>query len=130
MKAFELIPKYRGFEILIGMTGNPSMLKRMYEGRIETINSRVAIGTGEPVGRFFLNKYWKDDMDMKQMAELGYFIVKAIMEYDLENTVGLSSTSDINETVSKPRIHFIADNTCDYRADPFLEEWETRSKQD
>ena len=83
------------------------MLKRMYEGRIETINSRVAIGTGEPVGRFFLNKYWKDDMDMKQMAELGYFIVKAIMEYDLENTVGLSSTSDINETVSKPRIHFI-----------------------
>lgn len=106
------------------------MLKRMYEGRIETINSRVAIGTGEPVGRFFLNKYWKDDMDMKQMAELGYFIVKTIMEYDLENTVGLSSTSDINETVSKPRIHFIADNTCDYRADPFLEEWETRSKQD
>ena len=35
------------------------------------------------------------------MAELGYFIVKAIMEYDLENTVGLSSASDINETLSK-----------------------------
>ena len=106
------------------------MLKCMYEGGIETINSRVVIDTGEPVARFFLNKYWKDDMGMKQMAELGYFIIQAIMEYDLENTVGLSSTSDINETLSMPRIHFIADNTCDYRADPFLEEWEKRTKQD
>ncbi len=124
LRAFELTQKYREFEILIGMTGNPSTLQRMYEGGIETINSHAVIGTGEPVGRFLLNKYWRKDMDMKQVAELGYFIIKVIMQYELENTVGLSKATD-NEILSKPRIHFIPDNKEDYQAEkPFLEECE------
>ena len=122
MKAFELTQKYREFEILIGMTGNPATLQRLYEGGIETINTRTVIGTGEPVGRFFLNKYWRKDMDMKQVAELGYFIIKAIMEYELENSVGLSNTSD-NDILRKPRVHFIPD-APDYQAEEktFLKE--------
>jgi hypothetical protein len=123
LKAFELIRKYRDFEILIDMTGDHSTLQSMYEDGIETINTRIVIGTGETVGGFFLNKYWRKGMDMKQVAELGYFIIKAIMEYELENTVGLN-TSD-NDILSKPRIHFIPDNAPDYQADiPFLEECE------
>jgi 20S proteasome alpha/beta subunit len=81
LKTSEIARKYQEFDILIGMSSNPSTLKYMHsDGGIETVNERVAIGTGEPVGRFFLNKYWNRDMKMKQVAELGYFIIKVIME--------------------------------------------------
>ena len=116
MKTSEIARKYGDFDILIGMTGNKSTLKHMYsDGGIETIDECVVIGTGEPVGRFFLNKYWRRDMKMKKVAELGYFIIKAIMEYKLEYTVGLADATE-NKFQSKPRIHFIPDNEKDYLA--------------
>ena len=97
MKAFELTRKYRDFEILIGMTGDHSTLQRMYKDRMETMNTRAVIGTDQPVGRFLLNRYWTKDMNMEQVAGLGYFIIKTIIEYEFENTVGLSSVNE-NET--------------------------------
>jgi 20S proteasome alpha/beta subunit len=119
--------KYKSFELLIGLTGNPSTLKHMNDGGgIETIEQCMVVGTGEPIGRFFLKKYWRKDMDMEQVAELGYFTIKAIMEDKLEYTVGLADASE-NKEQSKPEIHFIPDGKDDYPASyDYLENCETR----
>jgi hypothetical protein len=54
-------------------------------------------------------------MNMKQVAELGYFIIKIIEKYELEDTVGLSKKQESPE--SRPQIWFIPDhNVSDYQA--------------
>jgi hypothetical protein len=50
LKAYEISQKYKGFEILIGMTGSPSLLKHMYapphqNGGIQAINRHMVIWT-------------------------------------------------------------------------------------
>jgi hypothetical protein len=67
------------FDVLLGISGDVSLLKHMVgNGGIESVREYVVIGTGEPVGRFFLKKYWKDYMTMEQVAELGYLVIKII----------------------------------------------------
>lgn len=67
------------FDVLFGLSGIPSLLTHMYgDGGIESIREYVVIRTGEPVGRFFLKKYWNKDTSMEQIAELGYFVIKTI----------------------------------------------------
>jgi len=44
----------------------------------------------KPVGRFFLRKYWNKDMSMEQIAELGYFVIKTIETYNVDETIALS----------------------------------------
>jgi hypothetical protein len=78
----------------------------------------VVIGEGETVGRYFLKKYWKENLTMEQVAELGYFIIKVIERYNLEESVGLGNTDDIFQ--KKPQIWFIPVNRPDYPASDCL----------
>ena len=109
LKAIEIAQKLKrnDYEVLFGIsstvTNNLSLLKHMYpDGRIESIRAYVVIGHGEPVGRYFLKKHWKENLTMEQVAELGYFIIKVIEKYNLEESVGLGNTDDIFQ--KKPQI--------------------------
>jgi 20S proteasome alpha/beta subunit len=127
MKARDIVKSMgsNDLDILIATRGSPSVLRHMYyDGGIETIKKYVVIGTGEPVGRFFLKKYWDENMDMNQVAELGYFIIKVIQKYNLEDTVGLSEKKEERE--SKPHIWLIPDNAHDEEAsENFLNQLES-----
>ncbi len=104
---------YKDYDILFGISGKPSYLKHMFsDGGIESIMEYVVIGIGEMVSRFLLKKYWRKDMTMKQAAELGYFIIKVIERYNLDESVGLDKINDHFE--NKPQIWFIPDNEHDY----------------
>ncbi len=52
--------------------------------------------------------------DLRQVAELGYFIIKVIERYQLDETVGLDKLNEHFE--NKPQIWFIPDNESDYPA--------------
>lgn len=117
LKATEITKNlpYKDYDILFGIRGPPSDLKHMYsDGGIESITEYVVIGTGEPVSRFLLKKNWKNDMTIRQVAELGYFIIKVIERYQLDETVGLDKLNEHFE--NKPQIWFIPDNESDYPA--------------
>jgi 20S proteasome alpha/beta subunit len=110
--------KNKDFDILFGIsnyynTKEPSYLKHLFsDGRIESIREYVVIGTGETGSIFLLKKYWRKDMTMKQVGELGYFILKVIEKYNLEESVGLDKRNDHFD--NKPQIWFIQDNNYDY----------------
>jgi 20S proteasome alpha/beta subunit len=125
LKARDITLKLKSYDydILFGVsntvTKNSSYLKHMYpDGKIESIRAYVVIGHGEPVGRYFLKKYWKENLTMKQVAKLGYFIIKVIERYNVEESVGLGNTDDISQ--NKPQIWFIPDNRPDYPASDCL----------
>lgn len=69
------------------------------------------IGHGEPYGSIFLKKLWNEKMDMKQVAELAYFIIKYIQEEDLDNSVGVSNVPPND----KPQVWFIPHNPRDVK---------------
>jgi 20S proteasome alpha/beta subunit len=117
------------FDVLFGLSGNPSLVKHMYgDGGIESIREYVVIGTGEPVGRFFLKKYWNNDMSMEQIAELGYFVIKTIETYNVDETIGLSKKSG-DRIFNRPQIWLIPDGKKDKLLapdDPLLSTLENR----
>jgi 20S proteasome alpha/beta subunit len=93
----ELNEKYRDilrgqdFDVLLGIkTTANSELKYVYPfGFAEGVRRCKAIGHGEPYGSFFLKHWWQPSMTMLEVAELGYFIIKCIQEFELDNTVGI-----------------------------------------
>ena len=56
-------------------------------------------------------------MNMEEVGELGYFIIKYIQRFELDLTVGVDN---IRVTNDKPQIWFIPDNVDDYQADEHL----------
>jgi hypothetical protein len=55
LEASEIARKYGNFEILMALEGKPATLKHMTKnGEIESVDEWMAVGTGEPAGRFFL----------------------------------------------------------------------------
>ncbi len=60
------------------------------------------IGSGSPYAELFLKKLWKKEMGMKQVAELGYFLIKLVERYELEATVGVET--------GHPQIWFLPNN--------------------
>jgi 20S proteasome alpha/beta subunit len=64
-----------------------------------TIKNYHVIGSGEPYAKVFLKRCWDDQMNMEQVAEIGYFIVKYIEDFKLNFTVG-----------GEPMIWFVPDN--------------------
>jgi hypothetical protein len=81
-----------------------------------------AIGTGEPYGSIYLKQNWQPDMTTKQVAELGYFIIKYIEKFYLDLSVGVN--------VDKPQIWFIPDNEVDHSADvQLLDEYEENTRK-
>lgn len=86
------------FDVLVGVSPvklhenrleDVSLLKYFYsDGTLETIKGYKAIGTGAPYGLIFLKqKCWHSQMSMKQVAELGYFIIKYISSSKLATHV-------------------------------------------
>jgi len=90
------------FDVLVGLKvkQSPSVLQYIQPiGIAETIRKYKAIGHGEPYGSIFLKKLWRKDMTMEQAAEVGYFVIRYIEQYELDNTVGGS-----------PQIWLVPDN--------------------
>ena len=56
------------------------------------INEFRIIGTGEKFAKIFMKKIWNKDMRMESIAELGYFIIKYIENFRLDNTVGVNDS--------------------------------------
>lgn len=53
------------------------------------LNYRV-LGSGEPYGTIFLNRFCKKEKDktMEEIATIGYFIIKYIERFELNDKVG------------------------------------------
>jgi len=80
-----------------------SALQYIYPfGFAEGVRKYRAIGHGEPYGSILLKQLWRQNMNMEQVAELGYFIIKYIEKFELDNSVGVGS--------GHPQIWFIPDD--------------------
>lgn len=109
--------KLEGFELLAGISGGhfpdkKSRLEHFYtHGGYIPINTYKVIGS-EPFGKVHL-RHWSSQITMEQAAEMGFFIVKYIQDFNLDNAVG---TDDDHPTV----VCFLPDNpvngTLDYYA--------------
>jgi 20S proteasome alpha/beta subunit len=95
----ELNEKYKDilrgqdFDVLLGIkTTVNAALKYVYPfGFAEGVRNYKVIGHGEPYGSFFLKRWWRKNMSMLEVAELGFFIIKYIQEFELDNTVGIGN---------------------------------------
>lgn len=95
----ELNEKYKdilrgqNFDVLLGIkTTVGANLQYVYPfGFAEGVRRYKAIGHGESYGSFFLKRWWHKDMTMLEVAELGFFIIKYIQEFELDNTVGIGN---------------------------------------
>jgi hypothetical protein len=97
---YELYNKYHrrddSFDVLVGVSPvrlreyrleDVSFLKYFYpDGTFETIRGFKAIGTGAPYGSIFLKKNSNPQRSIKQVGELGYFIIKYIERFYLDST--------------------------------------------
>jgi len=96
---YGLNEKYRGvlagqnFDVLLGIKSSTgAVLQYIYPiGFAEGVRKYKAIGHGEPYGSFFLKQWWQPNMTMLEVAGLGYFIIKYIQDFELDNTVGIGN---------------------------------------
>jgi 20S proteasome alpha/beta subunit len=108
-----------GFELLVGISGvyfpdKKSVLKHFYtNGGYVPVNTNTVLGS-ESVGKFYL-RYWENDMTMKAVGELGYFIIKYIQGFNLDDAVGVDKDHPVH-------IHFIPDNPPEGKLDYFADE--------
>jgi 20S proteasome alpha/beta subunit len=81
------------FNVLLGIKSTTgATLRYIYPfGFAEGVRNYKAIGHGEPYGSFFLKRWWREDMTMLEVAELGFFIIKYIEDFQLDNTVGVGN---------------------------------------
>jgi len=87
---FEVL-RGRDFDVLLGIQATTeAVLKYIHpSGFAVGVRRYKVIGHGEPYGSFFLKYWWHKNMTMLEVAELGFFIVKCIQEFELDNTVGI-----------------------------------------
>jgi hypothetical protein len=93
------------FDVLVGIktTNQGSVLEYIPEnGVAEVVRKYWVIGHGDPYGSIFLKELWRPDMTMQEVAELGYFIIRYIERFQLDNTVGVGN--------ERPQIFFLPDN--------------------
>lgn len=79
------------FDVLIGIkTTTGAILRYIFPfGFAEGVRRYKVIGHGEPYGSFFLKRWWRGNMRMLEVAELGLFIIRYIQEFELDNSVGI-----------------------------------------
>jgi 20S proteasome alpha/beta subunit len=127
---FKLNNRYHGesFDLLVAISGvttleNRSRLIHFYpDGTMQSVIDCKSIGTGAPYGSIFLKQNWHQDMTMKEVAELGYFIIKYIERYNLDLSVGVNT--------DKPQVWFIPDREVDHSADSkLLDEYEENTRK-
>lgn len=63
----------------------------------------VAIGSGEPYSYAFLKPFYRQDMTMQEFSKLGYFIIKYIDKFEIDEGSGLSKSKPFD----RPQIWFI-----------------------
>jgi len=79
------------FDVLIGIkTTINTILRYIFPlGFAEGVRRYKVIGHGEPYGSFFMKRWWRGNMRMLEVAELGLFIISYIQEFELDNSVGI-----------------------------------------
>ncbi len=79
------------FDVLLGIksTTDSSLRYILPVGFAEGVRRYKVIGHGEPYGSFFLKRWWHPNMKMLEVAELGFFIIKYIQDFELDNSVGI-----------------------------------------
>lgn len=122
IKEFASNYTYKSFDILLGMSNfenSKSVLITLYhDGGFENKN-HYEIGSGSHHSLLFLNQNWNPNLNMIQVSTMGYFIIRYIEHFRLQNDVGLNG--------GYPSIWFIPNNGMPYQAEKsFLEE--TKSK--
>ncbi|MGB6533213.1 MAG: hypothetical protein WBF33_34415 [Candidatus Nitrosopolaris sp.] len=66
-----------------------ALLHYVYGERInEPINQYKVLGTGEPYGTIFLNRFWNKEKSMEEIAQLGHFIIRYIEKFELNSQIG------------------------------------------
>jgi hypothetical protein len=98
-----------------------ALLHYVYGERVsEPIPNYRVLGSGEPYGTIFLNRFYKKEKTMEEIVGLGHFIIKYIERFELNAGVG-----------GEPQIWFIPDtgnlNTAsDYQYKKFSEHTEEK----
>lgn len=89
------------FDVLLGIKPTAGAILRYIHPRgfAEGVRRYKVIGHGEPYGSFFLKRWWRENMKMLDVAELGFFIIKYIEEFELDNTVDIGN--------GRPQVWFI-----------------------
>jgi 20S proteasome alpha/beta subunit len=79
------------FDVLFGVKGTTGAVLYYVHpiGFAEGVRKYKAIGHGEPYGSFFLKRWWRSNMNMLEVAELGFFIIKYIDKFELDDSVGI-----------------------------------------
>jgi 20S proteasome alpha/beta subunit len=109
--AFEVYKKYDFdlnyyFDVLAAIQppDKPSILQSISGyGQPRYVKDYDIIGSGAPYAKVFLKKCWNGQMTMEQVAELGYFIIKYIDNFELN--------------FGEPVIWFIPDNERDEKGE-------------
>ena len=77
-------------------------------GAPQTQTGYVGIGSGGTHAPLFVKRFYepiKANIDIKDAAQVGYFIIKYIEKFQLDSGVGVSSTGE----QSKPQVWFVPD---------------------
>lgn len=105
----QLIQTFQGyfinrFQILIAPRTGADTALYLVEGigGHSLIEKYQAIGSGSPYGELFLKKLWKPEWGMKQVAELGCFIIQMIEKFHLDASVGVGD--------GHPQVWFLPNN--------------------
>jgi 20S proteasome alpha/beta subunit len=85
------------------------------DGKPIPITTAKAIGNGTPYPMFFLKTRWHGSLTMEDTAEMGYFAIRLIEDFELIASVGISNID--------PQIWFIPDGLKNkaYQADKRLQ---------
>lgn len=79
-----------------------------YLGLPEPVSEYKAIGHGQPYGSIILKNLWNRNLNMKQFAKLGCFIIKHIQDMNLDSSVGIDLSKD-----ELPQVWYIPNIVCD-----------------
>ena len=66
-----------------------ALLHYIYAERVsEPVHHYRVLGSGEPYGSIFLNRFCKKEKTMEEIAALGHFIIKYIERFELNDRIG------------------------------------------
>ena len=81
------------FDLMLGIRYPGELKARLFHfndlGGSDEIYSNYVIGAGEPLGRYFLKKYYVPRMPTYKAMALAFFIIRYIEVEKLDNTVGI-----------------------------------------
>ena len=91
LELYNNYPHVGNFEILIGFqTGNMAQLHNIlpYLKFAEPVKGYTTIGNGTQYGSLLLQKFWDDDMSMKNFAKIATLSINYVIESNLDDAVG------------------------------------------